>query len=339
MSHAVSPPVGEHPFAQFVRILGKGPNLSRPLTLDEARTAMTMVMDGEAEPVQLGAFLCLLRVKTETPDEAAGLALGIRDRLVLPAALPQVAVDWPSYAGKSRQLPVHLLAALALAQAGIPVFMHGAEGHTAGRVYASSALAALGVPVAADADDAARQLERGGFAYLTLDRLSPPLHGVMELKSLLGLRSPIHTVARMINPFRADFTINGVTHPPYLPVHRSGARLAGETRAAVFKGEGGEAERRPEKACEVWFLENGKEGCEEWPALTQGARPHDTAMDLSRLGALWRGDDTDAHAVAAVTGTMALVLRYSGRAADQDQARALALDIWAGRSRGRVSNL
>ena len=34
----------EHPFAEFIRILGKGKKGSRPLTRDEAYTAMKMIM-------------------------------------------------------------------------------------------------------------------------------------------------------------------------------------------------------------------------------------------------------------------------------------------------------
>jgi hypothetical protein len=91
-----------------------------------------MVMAGQVEPVQLGAFLCLLRVRTETPDEVAGLAAAIRETIKVPAGAPTVDLDWASYAGKARQLPYYVLAALTMAQHGIKVFMHGAEHHTAG---------------------------------------------------------------------------------------------------------------------------------------------------------------------------------------------------------------
>ena len=38
---------------------------------------------------------------------------------------------------------------------------------------------------------------------MTLEHLSPPLHAIMELRHLLGVRSPVHTVARLANPFGA----------------------------------------------------------------------------------------------------------------------------------------
>ncbi|MBX9633475.1 MAG: glycosyl transferase family protein [Magnetospirillum sp.] len=325
----------EHPFAQYVRILGKGPNLSRPLTQGETRDAMAMVMAGKVEPVQLGAFLCLLRVKTEIPEEAAGLAQAIKDSIVPPDGL-KVDVDWASYAGKSRRLPYYLLAALALAQSGISVFMHGAENHTAGRVYTSQALAALGVRTATSAAEAAAQLACDHFAYMTLEHLSPRLHQLMELKSLLGLRSPIHTVARMVNPFRAAFSINGVTHPPYLSVHQDGSRLLGEQATAAFKGDGGEVERRPEKPCEVWALVAGEKLREEWPALVAGVREKEEHLDLARLKALWSGTEVDEAADAAIAGTIAIVLRYSGRAATMAAAEAAGGALWANRDKGKI---
>src|SRR5260370_1309602 len=67
------PDATEHPFAGFVRILGRGPGRSRALTREEARTALGMVLRGEADPHQIGAFLMLLRYRGEDPDEIAGL--------------------------------------------------------------------------------------------------------------------------------------------------------------------------------------------------------------------------------------------------------------------------
>ena len=133
----------EHPFAQYVRIIGKGPHLSRPLNQEEMRAAAGMILAGEVEPIQLGAFLCVLRVRTEVPEEGAGFVEAVRDTLILPPDPPRADLDWSSYSGKARQLPWFLLAVLLLAQNGTRVFMHGTEGHTPGRLYTRVALEAL----------------------------------------------------------------------------------------------------------------------------------------------------------------------------------------------------
>ena len=64
--------MSEHPFAPYVRTLGRGKRARRSLTREEAADAMAMILRGEAEPAQVGAFLMLLRVKEETTEELAG---------------------------------------------------------------------------------------------------------------------------------------------------------------------------------------------------------------------------------------------------------------------------
>ncbi len=325
--------MAEHPFAQYVRILGKGPNLSRALTLDETRAAVTMILAGQVEPVQLGAFLCLMRVKTETPEEVAGFALAIRDAIAVPADMPRVDLDWPSYAGKSRQLPLFILSALLLAQNGIKVAMHGADGHTAGRLYTRDALAALGLSAADDLTSAAAQLRDGNFTFVPMQVLHPRLSDIMELKQLLGLRSPLHTVARNLNPFSARASLMSVFHPNYRPVHCDASRLMGMDRIACFKGDGGEIERRPEKPCSLEGLLDGAPFAEDWPALVESGPGNvaDPDMDPARLAVLWAGDWTDAYAHSVVTSTAAIALRLLGRADDPAQAVALAERLWSER--------
>lgn len=322
----------EHPFAPFVRILGKGPNLSRSLTLGEVRRAAAMILDGEVEPVQLGAFLCLMRVKTETPDEVAGFALAIRDAITLPDTAPAVDLDWPSYAGKSRQLPLFLLSALLLAENGVSVLMHGASGHTAGRLYSGEALSHLGIAPAQTVDEAARQIATRRFAFLPMEALHPRLPEILGLKALLGLRSPLHTVIRNVNPFQAKASLLSVFHPNYRPVHCAAAALMGQTDLACFKGEGGEVERRPEKPCLVEGLSAGAPFTEEWPALLAGAPARDAPLDPEHLAALWDGREQDDYARTTVVATAAIALRLLGRAAGMDEALAMAGAFWDNRA-------
>ncbi|WP_374547824.1 glycosyl transferase family protein [Rhodoblastus sp.] len=325
-----------HPFARFIAILGRGRNLSRALNEEEAEEAMTMILAGEVLPEQLGAFLMLLRMKEEGPSELAGFVRAARK--TLPAPEPDlVDVDWSSYAGKKRQLPWFLLAALCLAQSGRTVFMHGFDGHTAGRLYTGEVLAALGLPVASDFAATQRQLRQNRFAYMDLASISPPLARMMGFKPILGLRSPIHTLARMINPFAAPCLLQGIFHPNYMSTHRDAALLLGERNMVVFRGEGGEIERRPGKPCETLGVAQGVAFEERWPPLMEEPRQlPDESMDVSRLLAVWRGESRDAYAEAAVTGTLAIALRAMGLASDQLMAQSGAEKLWRSRDPGRL---
>jgi len=327
----------EHPFAQFIRIIGRGPNLSRPLDEDEMYEAAQMIVRGEVEPLQLGAFLCILRVRTEVPGEGAGFVRAIRDSFQVPENAPTVDVDWSTYSGKKRQLPWYLLAALMLSQNGITICMQGTEGHTEGRLFSSQALSALGVPLAGSLAQAAEQIKATNFAYLPLKNFVPRLQEIIELKSILGVRSPVNTFARMLNPFNAAHEMQTVFHPNYRDVHRDTADLLGQKHMAVFKGEGGEAERRPHKPVTVQYLHDGVKSEETWaPLVSEAAFYKDEIMDISRLTKIWNGDESDEYGEAAVIGTAAYVLRLMGRANSPEQAIEQATHMWNTRNRDRL---
>ncbi len=167
--------------------------------------------------------------------------------------------------------------------------------------------------------------------------MSPKLARLFDLKPILGLRSPVHTLARQLNPFDAPCSLQAVFHPAYLAIHRDAGRLLGQKRMSVFRGEGGEIERRPNKPCEVTTLQDGAVDEEHWPPTIADPRlAPDESLDLDRLGALWRGEIADAYAEAAVTGTLAIVLRALGEASDAERAQAKAEALWHARDRGRL---
>src|SRR5208337_1125524 len=323
-----------HPFARFVQILGRGKSLTRALTVEEAQEAMSMILAGKVLPEQLGAFLMLLRVKEESPEEIAGFVRAAREAMALPSPLPQPDLDWSSYAGKRRQLPWFILAAALLARNGFSVFMHGTEGHTPGRVYTREVLARLGFPIASSFSEAAAHLGQRNFAYLPLEHISAELARLINLRPILGLRSPVHTLARMLNPFAAPAMLQGIFHPGYMEIHQKAALLLGQPHMAVFRGEGGEIERRPNKPCEVRTVHGAAAAEERWPALLPEPRqPAEYEMDLGRLLALWRGDATDEYGEAAIWGTLAIALKALGRADSQEDAQILAQNQWADRDR------
>lgn len=327
----------EHPFAQFIRIIGRGPNLSRPLDEEEMYEAAKMIIAGDVEPLQLGAFLCILRVRTEVPGEGAGFVRAVRDTIDVPADAPTVDLDWATYSGKKRQLPWYLLAALLLSQSGISVCMQGTEPHTEGRLFSADALTQLGVPHAQSLSDAGQHIRATNFAYLPLRNFAPRLQEIIELKPILGVRSPINTFARMINPFNAAYELQTVFHANYRDVHRDTAQLLGQKHMAVFKGEGGEAERRPHKPVVVQSLDDGVLSEELWPAMvSEDAFYKDETLDISRLPKIWAGEENDTYGEAAVVGTAAYVLRMMGRAASPDDAVAQAQAMWDARNKSRL---
>ncbi|MCF7534226.1 glycosyl transferase family protein [Pseudomonas petrae] len=318
----------EHPFAPFVRILGKGKRGARNMTRAEAREAMGMVLDEKVEDTQLGAFLMLLRHKEESPDELAGFTEAVRERLHAPELT--VDIDWPTYAGKKRHLPWYLLAAKCLAQNGVRVLMHGGGAHTAGRLYSEQLLELLGIPLCRNWQAVGEALEQQNIAFFPLGDWAPQLQRMIDLRNTLGLRSPIHSLARILNPLGARCGLQSIFHPGYQGVHRDASSLLGD-HAIVIKGDGGEVEINPDTISHLYGTTDGQPWDEEWPALSDRRHVKPATLDPQHLLAIWKGDIEDSYPQLALVATMALALRGLGM--PRAEAFAQAQQYWANRNR------
>lgn len=326
----------EHLFAQYVRILGKGKTGSRNFDSAEAEAAMDMVLAGDVEDTQLGAFLMLLRVKEESAEELAGFVRAARKHINAPLNRIAVDLDWSSYAGKRYQLPWYLLAALALADSGSRVFMHGSAGHTAGRIYSEGVLSELGIAAAENWDDVDAQINASGFSFMPLRVLCPELQDIINLRNVLGLRSPVHTLSRLLNPLAADHSLQSVFHPAYSDTHQQAAVLLGETGTAVFKGEAGEVERKPDADTLVKFTRQGLREEQQWPRIQAQRQPRLESLPIDTLLRVWRGDIQDDYGELAVISTMAISLVLMGKADGRDDAHTLARELWSQRNLQRL---
>lgn len=327
-------PYEEHPFAEYVRILGKGKKGSRSLTEQEAFSAMSMILDNKVEDLQLGAFLMLLRVKEESPEELSGFVKAAKTKIHAPDDL-SVDLDWSSYAGKRRHPSWYLFSALCLAEHGMKVFMHGASGHTADRMYTEDVLTDLGLPVSGNWTSAAKTISESNFCYMPLATLLPRMNEMINMRPILGLRSPVHSLSRLINPLNANTVLQGIFHPAYSTMHQEAGQLLGYKNIAVIKGEGGEIERNPDNALEL--LSSGDQGLsrEVWPKMFEKRHVKAEQMSVDYMKNVWRGDQQDEYAEGAIIGTMAIALKVTGRAKDQHEAFLQANQQWAKRNKER----
>lgn len=321
----------EHPFAQFVRILGKGKNGARSLTYEEAYQAFEMILKNEVLDVQLGAFLMLLRVKEESVDELAGFVQATRDQLKFRAI--DVDLDWSSYAGKRKHYPWFILSALTLAKHGHRIVMHGASGHTINRLYTEQVLEYLGYTICQNENEVASELNQHNFAYIPLEVISPTLSDLIALRNIMGLRSPIHTLSRLINPFNAKATLQAIFHPAYRSSHQQTAAKLGYVNSAVIKGEGGEFERNPDAKTLICGIRDGELYELELPKLTADRSAIEEELNLDTFNAVWLGDAHHSYGEVAVIETMAIAIYTMNVAETFTQAQTLAQEYWQSRHR------
>ena len=233
-------------------------------------------------------------------------------------------------------MPWYLLSCFALADQDISLYMHGASGHTPGRLYTEDVLQQLNIPVAENWQAVRQQLDQTNFAFMPLEFMCPELQRIIDLRSYLGLRSPVHTLSRLLNPLRATHSMQSIFHPSYGDSHQQAAIALGQENAAVFKGEGGEIERRPEASCAVKVVTEGKASEEFWPKMVEGRQALPESLNVQDLIAVWRGEKEVRYALDAIIGTLAIALSLLNKADNQQQAMSLAQSYWQKRNKNRL---
>ncbi len=216
--------------------IGKGQRGVRDLTWDESKEAIQLMMEGQATPYQVGAFLMAMRIKLEAVPELAAFTATTRS-YAAPLRLPGDinVVDVPAYGEKHNTIHACLAAAIIAAGAGAKICMHSIENATAASDV-SRVLAQLGIPNALQGPDVVKALKDLGFAYLDLALYHPPLARFLDLREELGAQNLFHQVARLLNPARAQSQVIGVAHPPYLEKIPEAVSMLGGHRLLVFQG-------------------------------------------------------------------------------------------------------
>ncbi|MEX0282452.1 MAG: glycosyl transferase family protein [Arenibacterium sp.] len=307
----------------FVQVLARGPGRSRSLTQQEAGDAMRIMLSGQADREAVGALLMLLRMKGETAEEIAGLAGAAREAI---GQMPRSDLDWPSYAaGRSRGQPWFLLSAKLVARAGFRVLLHGWNGPDSA---VRDGLARADITTAHSPQDASDALDRHGIVYLPLEHLSPALFDLLRLRDVLGLRSCMNTVSRMLNPGAAGAGVQGVFHPSYRLLQADAAQLMGWSALTVIKGGGGEFERHPGKPAKAFGLRAQASWQESFPAENDATcRLAEGPEGFGTLNDLWNGRYRDPFATAIVLGTATLAFDTLG----VSDPRRCAENLWADR--------
>jgi anthranilate phosphoribosyltransferase len=322
-------------FSEYIKLTGRGEKGRRSLTMDESKQALTEYLNGEATLLQLAVLLMLQRVRCETPEEAAGYITALRSKVSTDWNALTPDLDWPCFAGKKRQPPWLLLAAKVLASNNVRVFLHGHMTVDLVKYQVESACPLLNIKIAHTPEEAASALKKDALVYVPLSAYCPELIELLALREQVGLRTPLNTVARSINPCHAPYSIHGVFHKSYEKIHAEAALLNNEHSIIAFKGEGGESEVNPRVstlACGVTQVDGKAHYIEQdWPTYLEDFSGAHTEVSAEYLLKVWNKEIEDVYGDAAVITTIAMVLKQMQPDCSQQQALDKAKLWWDAR--------
>ncbi len=211
----------------------QGHSLSR----EEARQALTAVMDGQATPAQIGALLIGLRMKGETVEEVTGFVEAMRSRLVPVRPKAALLLDTCGTGGSSfRVFNVSTAASFVAAAAGISVAKHGNRAMT-GVCGSADVLEALGVRVALTPEQCAECIDTTGIGFLFAPHHHPAMKQVSGPRREIGVRSIFNLLGPLTNPAGATRQVMGVYEASLTSLAAGALQALGSERALVVHAE------------------------------------------------------------------------------------------------------
>lgn len=180
------------------------------LSEQEAAQVMAEIMNGEATPAQIAAFLTALRIKGETIAEITGCARVMREKAHrIHTTHPNVVDTCGTGGDGSHTFNISTIAALVVAAAGVPVAKHGNRS-VSSKCGSADLLRALGVNIELSPERVEACLAEVGIAFL----FAPLLHGAMKFaigpRREIAIRTIFNILGPLTNPAGAQAQLLGV---------------------------------------------------------------------------------------------------------------------------------
>ena len=223
------------------------------LTYEEAEQVMNEIMEGEATPMQMSAYLTALGMKGETVEEITASASGMRAHCVRLLHNMDVLEIVGTGGDGANSFNISTTSALVISAAGIPVAKHGNRAASS-KCGAADVLEALGVDITISPEKSRELLEKIGICFLFAQKYHGAMKYVAPVRKELGIRTIFNILGPLANPAGANMELMGVYDETLVePLAQVLANL-GVKRALVVYGTDHLDEismSAPTKVCEV----------------------------------------------------------------------------------------
>ncbi len=270
-----------------IQRVATGPELSKNISYDEARSMMNALLSGSIDPVQAAVFLIGLRMKRETDTELQGILDALYENTSQVAAnCDEVVAFSDPFNGFNRTIPGSLAMLPVLAACGINGYLTGVD--QVGPKYGVThhlILQALGGNPLQTMQTVAERLSEPtiGWGYADQSVYCKPLYQLVDLRAKIVKRPALSTTEVMITPITGEaktHLVSGYVHKPYRQIYAMLAKHRGLDSLLLIRGtEGGVIPSFRAKAHFVRYIDN------------KDAEEHDADLEPLQLFRSYRAED------------------------------------------------
>jgi anthranilate phosphoribosyltransferase len=273
----------------LIKSIAEGGGLDRA----DMETCFDTILEGEATPVQMAAFITALKMKGETPADIAAGASVLRRRAVTITANDK-AMDVVGTGGDGiGTWNISSATAFVMAGVGVSVAKHGNRAISS-KSGAADVLYSLGINLDADMALVQRALDEAGICFLMAPRHHAAMRHVGPIRAELGYRTIFNMLGPLSNPALVKRIMVGVFDRQWLRPFAEALHDLGTTHALVVHGRDGLDEVTTTTDTDAVLLRHGK-------ITEMTISPNDIGLPLAKTEDLIGGTpDENAKALRAL---------------------------------------
>ena len=299
----------------------------------EAALVMEEIMTGQATPAQFAAFVTALRLKGETVEEIAGMALVMRDKAV-PVEIEGPLLDTCGTGGDGKgTFNVSTAAAFVCAGAGVRVAKHGNRAMSSD-CGSADVLEALGADIDLEPEQVKECVERTGVGFMFAPSFHPAMKFAVGPRREIGIRTVFNILGPLTNPAGATSQVLGVADGSLGKTMAQVLARLGCHHALVVHGQDDLDEVSIEAPTVVWDVQAKKVRLDtvsppqvglDWGKLedVRGGTPEENAAILRRVLSGEKGPVRDFVLLNAAAGLVASDAASNWKEAAQIAARVI----------------
>lgn len=220
------------PLQPFIQRLTSNEHLSA----DEAYRAMDALLEGNASPTQISAFLIALKMKVETAEELAGFARAMREHAAFVDAGDDLIDTCGTGGTGDGTFNISTVASIVMAGAGARVAKHGNRSISNSTGGSADMVEALGVRFAMSPEDAVRAIREIGIGFLFAPHLHPAMKHAQPIRRELKVRTVFNLLGPLANPARAKSQLIGAPSRYAAKLLADALAILGGSHAFVVHG-------------------------------------------------------------------------------------------------------
>lgn len=225
---------------------------------DETLQVANEIMNGEATPAQIAAFITSLRIQGEKVHNITSFAKVMREKMVRIECDDDIILDTCGTGGDELgTFNISTASALVAAGAGIKVAKHGNKS-VSSRCGSADVFEALGVNIKVSKEVSEKCLNEVGICFLFAPLYHPAMKHAIGPRREIGIRTIFNILGPLCNPALANYQLMGVFSEKLTETLAEVLRDLGTVRALVVSGSDGLDELSTTTTTSIAELNEGK---------------------------------------------------------------------------------